>query len=189
MFYLNSDINIARKDCRNIYLLPCNTSTNALSKWYIPKFLSHLQLSGIASYIFETNSSMLVTWVGKKSSLDQSELDKRRGGCAGHEEIPGEAFVYVYFHFHCLIRKKFYNLVPRVFCFFNNGGRRKCPLPPILGGLLYDSYNYLVNKKTMQSNNLSPVIRAPDAYLILKLWRARGAYKRGRRLYQGEKNY
>ena len=84
LFYLNSDINIARKDYRNIYLLPCNTSTNALSKWYIPKFLSHLQLSGIASYIFETNSSMLVTWVGKKSSLDQSELDKRRGGCAGH---------------------------------------------------------------------------------------------------------
>lgn len=84
-------------------------------------------------------------------------------------EIPGEAFVYVYFHFHCLIPKKFYNLVPRVLYFFNNDGRRKCALPPILGGLLYDSYNYLVNKKTMQSNDLSPVIRAPDAYLILEL--------------------
>ena len=43
------------------------------------------------------------------------------------------------------------------------------PPPPDIGWSLYDSYNYLVNKKTMQSNNLSPVIRAPDAYLILKL--------------------
>ena len=112
---------------------------------------------------------MLVTWYAKNQVWTNQSWIKEEEGVPAIVEIPGEAFVYVYFHFHCLIPKKFYNLVPRVLCFFNNDGRRKCALPPILGGLLYDSYNYLVNKKTMQSNDLSPVIRAPDAYLILEL--------------------